>query len=72
MAIEIKLPDLGDGIDSGDILEILVQEGDIVAVDQSVIELETDKVSVEVNAPTAGKLVSIAAAAGTEVSSAWR
>jgi pyruvate/2-oxoglutarate dehydrogenase complex dihydrolipoamide acyltransferase (E2) component len=41
MPIEIKLPNLGDGIDTGDVLELLVKEGDIVAKDQGIIELET-------------------------------
>ncbi len=67
MAIEIKLPDLGDGIDSGDILEILVQEGDIVAVDQSVIELETDKATVDVPSTHAGTVTKILVKTGQTV-----
>ncbi|MCH2129987.1 MAG: biotin/lipoyl-binding protein, partial [Pirellulaceae bacterium] len=67
MAIEIKLPDLGDGIYSGDILEILVQEGDIVAVDQSVIELETDKATVDVPSTHAGTVTKILVKAGQTV-----
>ena len=43
MPIEVKLPSLGDGIDTGDVLELLVQEGDTVAKDQGIIELETGK-----------------------------
>ncbi|MEY4180608.1 MAG: Dihydrolipoyllysine-residue acetyltransferase component of pyruvate dehydrogenase complex, partial [Planctomycetota bacterium] len=48
MEIEIKLPELGDGIKSGDILEVLVNVGDEVKKGQDVLELETDKASLTV------------------------
>jgi hypothetical protein len=41
MLTEIKLPHLGDGVDEGDVLEVLVKEGDVIAKDQGIIELET-------------------------------
>jgi pyruvate dehydrogenase E2 component (dihydrolipoamide acetyltransferase) len=47
MSIEIKVPDLGDGVDSGDVLEILVREGEMIRKDQGIVELETDKATVE-------------------------
>jgi pyruvate dehydrogenase E2 component (dihydrolipoamide acetyltransferase) len=56
MATDIKLPGLGDGIDSGDVLEIYVKEGDVVTKEQSLIELETDKATVTVPSPAAGKI----------------
>src|SRR5687768_1447323 len=56
MAIEIKLPNLGDGIDTGDVLELLVKEGDIVAKDQGIIELETGKATLQVPSSAAGKV----------------
>ena len=68
MAIEIKLPDLGDGIDSGDVLEVLVQEGDDIAIDQGIVELETDKATVEVPCTHAGTVVKIHVQAGQSVS----
>jgi pyruvate dehydrogenase complex dihydrolipoamide acetyltransferase long form len=57
--IDVKLPNLGDGIKSGDILEVLVKEGDAVKKDQGIVEVETDKASVEVPATHAGKVVKI-------------
>ncbi len=68
MGIEVKLPDLGDGIESGDVLEILVKEGDEIVKDQSVVEIETDKATVEVPSPNAGKVTQIHVAAGETVS----
>lgn len=59
MGIDVKLPDLGDGIESGDILEILVQEGDDISKDQSIVEIETDKATVEVPSPQAGKVAQV-------------
>ena len=59
MAIEIKLPELGDGIESGDVLEIYVNEGDQVAKRQSILELETDKATVEVPCSDAGTITKI-------------
>lgn len=59
MAVEIKLPPLGDGVDSGDVLELLVAEGDVIEKDQGVVEMETDKATVIVPSDFAGKVVSI-------------
>ena len=54
--IEVKLPNLGDGIDAGDVLELLVKEGDTVAKDQGIIELETGKATLQVPSSAAGKV----------------
>jgi pyruvate dehydrogenase E2 component (dihydrolipoamide acetyltransferase) len=59
MPTEIKLPSLGEGVESGDVLEILVKVGDIIKKDQSLLEMETDKATVSVPSPLAGKLISI-------------
>jgi len=67
MAIEVKLPDLGDRIDSGDVLEVLVREGEQIAVEQGIIELETDKATVEVPSPFAGKVTAVHVTAGQTV-----
>ena len=59
MATEIKLPSLGEGVESGDVLEILVKEGDTVKQGTGLMELETDKATVTVPSPTSGKIASI-------------
>jgi 2-oxoglutarate dehydrogenase complex dihydrolipoamide succinyltransferase (E2) component len=59
MAETIKLPDLGEGIESADVVNVLVSPGDEVTEDQGIIEIETDKASVEVPAPRAGTIASI-------------
>ncbi len=64
MAIEIKLPELGDGIDSVDVLELLVGEGDVIEKDQSLLELETDKATVEVPSTHAGTIIKIHVSVG--------
>lgn len=57
--IDVKLPNLGDGIKSGDILEVLVSEGDTIKKDQGIAEVETDKASVEVPSSHAGKVTKV-------------
>jgi len=56
---EFKLPDLGEGVVEGEIVKWLVQPGDMVQEDQGVVELMTDKATVTVPAPRAGKVVSL-------------
>jgi len=67
MAIEIKLPALGDGIHSGDVLEVLVREGDVIKKDQGLVELETDKATVPIPSTHAGKVVKVHVASGDTV-----
>jgi 2-oxoglutarate dehydrogenase E2 component (dihydrolipoamide succinyltransferase) len=67
MATEIKVPSLGESITSATVARWMKHEGDTVAADEPLVELETDKVTVEVSAPTAGVLASIAAPEGSEV-----
>ena len=67
MATEIKVPTLGESVTSATIARWMKHEGDTVAADEPLVELETDKVTVEVNAPAAGVLTSIAADEGAEV-----
>lgn len=62
--MDIKLPELGDGIESGDVLSVLVKEGDTVEKDQGLIELETDKASMEIPSTAAGKVTKIHVQAG--------
>ena len=68
MTIDIKLPDLGDGIDAGDVLDVLVQEGDEIAIDQGIVELETDKATVEIPSSHAGTVAKIHISSGESVS----
>ena len=54
MATEIKVPTLGESVTTATVARWLKQAGDAVAADEPLVELETDKVTVEVNAPAAG------------------
>ena len=55
MAYEFKLPDLGEGLTEGEIARWLVAVGDEVAEDQPLVEIQTDKTTVEIPSPAAGK-----------------
>ena len=59
MAITINLPELGEGVDSVDVVSVLVAVGDEIQPDQSLIEVETEKASVEVPSTTAGTVLEI-------------
>ena len=67
MATEIKVPTLGESVTTATVARWLKKAGETVAADEPVVELETDKVTVEVNAPSAGTLGDIAAPEGAEV-----
>ena len=67
MTTEITLPELGDGIESGDILEVFVSVGDTVAEGDDIVEVETDKASVPVPSTVAGTVASIAVEPGQTV-----
>lgn len=67
MVTEFKLPDLGEGVEAGDVVSVLVAEGDTVEIDQSVLELETDKALVEVPSSVAGTVTEIHINAGDRV-----
>lgn len=59
MAFEFKLPDLGEGVAEGEIVEWKVAEGDTVTEDQPLVEVMTDKATVEIPSPRAGTIESI-------------
>ena len=59
MIKEIKLPEVGENVESGEIAKVLVSVGDLVEVEQPVLEFETDKAVVEVPSPFKGKIVEI-------------
>src|SRR5260370_5367827 len=67
MAGEIRVPTLGESVTEATVARWLKQPGDAVARDEPVVELETDKVTLEVPAPAAGILGEIRAAAGSNV-----
>ena len=67
MAKEIRVPALGESVTEATIAKWFKNVGDAVKADEPMVELETDKVTVEVPAPASGKLTSISAAAGTTV-----
>jgi pyruvate dehydrogenase E2 component (dihydrolipoamide acetyltransferase) len=67
VATEFKLPDLGDGVETGDVVSILVAAGDSVEVDQGVIELETDKALIEVPSEIAGTVASVNVSEGDSI-----
>ena len=66
MATEIKVPSLGESVSTATVARWIRKAGDTVAADEPVVELETDKVTVEVGAPAAGVLA-ITIAEGDEV-----
>jgi 2-oxoglutarate dehydrogenase E2 component (dihydrolipoamide succinyltransferase) len=67
MAVEIKVPALGESVTEGTVAKWLVKAGDTVAIDQPLCELETDKVTVEVNATVAGTIVDLAVPEGSSI-----
>jgi len=67
MAAEIRVPTLGESVSEATVARWLKQPGDVVARDEPVVELETDKVTLEVPAPAAGILGAIQAAEGANV-----
>jgi pyruvate dehydrogenase E2 component (dihydrolipoamide acetyltransferase) len=64
---DFTLPELGEQIESGDVLRVLVKAGDTIAKEQPVLELETDKATIEVPASFAGTVNEIKVKAGDKV-----
>jgi pyruvate dehydrogenase E2 component (dihydrolipoamide acetyltransferase) len=67
MSTQIKLPNLGENIESGDVLSIFVREGETVKEDQDLIELETDKATMPIPSPHAGKITKVLVSEGDTV-----
>jgi len=57
--LDMKLPELGENIESADVLNVLVKVGDIIEKDQSILEIETDKATIEVPSTLNGKVVEV-------------
>ena len=64
MAIEFKLPELGENIESGDVVKVLVSVGDTIERDQPILEIETDKAAIEVPSIVSGIVTAVHVAAG--------
>src|SRR5262245_17467117 len=56
MAYEFKLPDLGEGLTEGEVARWLVAEGQEIAEDDPLVEIQTDKTTVEIPSPAAGRV----------------
>src|SRR5205085_11721510 len=67
MALEFKLPDIGEGLTEGEVTKWLVKEGEAVGADQPMVEVLTDKATVEVTSPRAGTSQKILVPDGTKV-----
>jgi pyruvate/2-oxoglutarate dehydrogenase complex dihydrolipoamide acyltransferase (E2) component len=67
VAYDFKLPDLGEGLTEGEIARWLVREGQEIAEDDPLVEIQTDKTTVEIPSPAAGKVARILVAEGDVV-----
>lgn len=67
MSIEVKLPELGENIESGKIVQVLVSSGDTVAREQPILELETDKAVIEVPSSAAGVVEEVRVREGDDI-----
>ena len=67
MATEIKLPELGENIESADVISVLVKKGDTIEEEQGLIEIETDKATIEVPSTLSGKVVDVMVKEGDSI-----
>src|SRR5580700_6983386 len=67
MSTELRLPELGENVAKGDLVKVLVSVGDVISKDQAVIELETEKATLEVPSSVSGKVDSILVKPGEQV-----
>ena len=64
MPFDFHLPDIGEGVVEGEIVQWKVAEGDVVKLDQPMVEVMTDKATVEIPSPRAGRIAKINYQAG--------
>ncbi len=64
--VEMKLPELGENIESADVISVLVKAGDAIEKDQAVIEIETDKATVEVPSNVSGRVTEVLVKEGSK------
>ena len=67
MTIDFKLPDIGEGVAEGEIVRWIVNEGDAIREDQPMVEIMTDKATVEIGSPVTGRVAKILAKTGAVV-----
>jgi pyruvate dehydrogenase E2 component (dihydrolipoamide acetyltransferase) len=67
MIESIHVPDIGENVETGKVVAVHIKPGDIIAVDDAIIELETDKAVVEIPSPLAGKITVVLAEQGAEL-----
>jgi pyruvate dehydrogenase E2 component (dihydrolipoamide acetyltransferase) len=67
MPTDFTLPELGENVAAGDVVRVLVSPGDLVAREQPLLELETDKATIEVPSSVAGRVQTVAVKAGDKV-----
>lgn len=67
MTVEFKLPSLGENVESGDVVKLLVQPDQVIAANDPVLELETDKAVLELPCPHAGRITAIHVTPGQTV-----
>ena len=64
---EFKVPELGENVAGGDVTRVLVKVGDTIALEQPVLELETDKATIEIPSSVAGRVTDIKVKQGDKV-----
>src|SRR3954452_11824270 len=67
MPTDFKVPELGENVTTGDVTRVLVKVGDTIKKEQSVVELETDKATIEVPSSVEGRVAEIKVKAGDKV-----
>ncbi len=67
MAFEFRLPDIGEGVAEGEIVQWFVKEGETIREDQTLVSVLTDKANVEIPSPKSGRVAKIHAAVGEKV-----
>jgi pyruvate dehydrogenase E2 component (dihydrolipoamide acetyltransferase) len=67
MSEQFKVPELGENVEKGDVVRVMVKAGDTIAVDQPVFELETDKATIEVPSTVAGTITAVSIKQGDKV-----
>ncbi len=67
MIKEVTIPDIGENIEKGDVIEVLVKEGQMVDIDTPLIEFETDKAVVDIPSPAKGRIAKILVSKGETI-----
>ncbi len=67
MATDFALPDLGEDIDEADVTKVYVSEGDVVALEQPILEIETEKATLDVPSSVAGTVLTIGVSVGDTI-----